>query len=212
VASATASATEVAASAASPVASSSASAVPAGDTRVGGTAQGISLDVPTSWVTVDLTQETAQSAAKKIGLSGISAATILQDLQELQKLHGIMVIDVKYGVDNPAAFAPNLNAYCSASGVNDTGAAGVPLLTQSAAAEFAKVGGTDITQKDLNIGGVPGVVTSYQLTSSSAGTIYQSQLEVLPKPNDACFVTVSVGKGESASSVLSTAAATAEFP
>jgi hypothetical protein len=115
-------------------------------------------------------------------------------------------------VDNPHGFAPNLNAYCAASGVTDVGTAGVPLLQTGAAAEFAKLGATHITQKDLEIGAVPGVETSYQLSSSSAGTIYSSQLEVLPKPNDACYVTVTGGKAGAEDNVVSTAAATAQFP
>jgi hypothetical protein len=62
------------------------------------------------------------------------------------------------------------------------------------------------------IGGVPGLDTSYQVYSSSQGTIYGSQLEVLPAPDKICFVTVTDGKGESDGSVVSTAAATAQFP
>ena len=53
---------------------------------------------------------------------------------------------------------------------------------------------------------------AYQLTSSTAGTLYGTQLEVLPAPNKICFVTVTVGKGYSDASVVSTAAATAQFP
>jgi hypothetical protein len=59
---------------------------------------------------------------------------------------------------------------------------------------------------------VPGVETPYQLHSSGAGTIYGSQLEVLPKPDKACFVTVTDGEGQSAGDVLIVAAATVQFP
>jgi hypothetical protein len=76
-------------------------------------------------------------------------------------------------------------------------------------AEFAKLGATNITQKDIEIGGLAGVESSYQLSSASAGTIYESQLEVLPKPDKACFVTVT---GGSEGNVVSVAAATAQFP
>ena len=68
---------------------------------------------------------------------------------------------------------------------------------------------THITQKDLEIGGVPGVETSYDLTASGVGTISASQLEVLPAPNKICEVTVS---GGSQGTVISVAAATAQFP
>jgi hypothetical protein len=197
---------------ASPVAPSSPDSVPAGYTRVGGAAQGISVAAPASWVAVNLAKETIESAAHNAGLSGVSASTLIQDMESLQKLHGVFVFDVKSAVDSPQGFARNLNAYCIVSGVTDAGAAGVPLLKTSTAAEFEKSGATHLTQKDLQIGGVPGVETSYQLNSSTEGTIYGSQLEVLPNPDKACYVTVTVVKGESAGNVLGVAAATAQFP
>jgi hypothetical protein len=196
-------------STASPAAPSSPPTVPAGYTRVGGTAQGISLAAPSSWVAVDLANETLQSAAKKLNLHGISASALVQDMETLQKAHGVFVMDVKAVVDGQQQFAPNLNAYCSVSGVSDAGAAGVPFMKTLAAAEFEKLGATHITQQDIQIGGVPGVETSYQLSSSSAGTVYASQLEVLPKPDKVCEVTVT---GEKQGNVVRTAAATAQFP
>lgn len=170
---------------------------------------GISVAAPASWVTVNLANETIQSAANKLNLHGISAATIVQDIESAQKLHAVLVVDLKAAVDSPQHFTPDLSAFCSASGVTDAGAAGVPILKTLSAAEFAKVGATHITQQDLEIGGVPGVETSYQLSSSSAGTIYQSLLEVLPKPDQVCDVSVT---GESEGDVVSVAAATGRFP
>lgn len=153
-----------------------------------------------------------RSAANKIGLSGLSATTLVQEMESLQKLHEVFVFDVKSAVDSPQHFARDLNAYCAVSGVTDVGAAGVPFLQSAAAAEVEKVGATHVTQTHLEIGGVPGVETSYQLSSSSVGTLYGPQLEVLPKPDKVCFVTVTVAKGESEGNVLSVAAATARFP
>ncbi|MCW2933904.1 MAG: hypothetical protein JWM19_4866 [Actinomycetia bacterium] len=196
---------------ASPSAPSSAAAVPAGYTRAGGAAQGISVATPASWVAVDLAKETIDSASKKIGLKGFSASTLTQDMESLLKLHAVFVVDVT-GAVNGQSFAPNLNAYCVTSGVTDVGAAGAPLLKEEAAAEFQKIGAAHVTQKDLEIGGVPGVETSYQLSSSSVGTLYGSQLEVLPKPDKACFVTLTVANSQSAGNTLSVAAATAQFP
>jgi hypothetical protein len=191
-------------------ASASAAAVPAGYTRVGGAAQGISIAAPTSWVAINLATQSIQSAANSAGLKGISSAQLVQDMTALQKLHGIIVFDVASAVDGH--FARNLNAYCSTSGVTETGAAAVPLVKEEAAAEFAKLDSTNITQRDLEIGGVPGVETSYQVYSATQGTIYGSQLEVLPASDKICFVTVTEGKGESDGDVVSTAAATAQFP
>jgi hypothetical protein len=190
----------------------SAGAVPAGDTRIGGAAQGISLAAPTSWVTLNPTKASLTAAADKAGVRGLSAATLIQDMASIQKLHGVIVFDVKSAVDSPEHFVPNLNAYCSASGVTDVGAAGVPLIKSAAAAEFAKLGATHIVSQQLEVGGMTGVETTYQLDSPSEGTIYGSQLEVLPAQNKICFVTVTVGQGESDDGVVSTAAATAQFP
>jgi hypothetical protein len=196
---------------ASPAASSSPGSVPAGYTRVGGATQGISVAAPASWVAVNLAKESIQSAANRAGLKGVSASTLVQLMESLQNLHAVVVFDVKSAVDSPQHFARNFNAYCFASGVTEVGAAGVPLLKASASAQFEKLGSTHITQKNIEIGGVPGVETSYQVSSSTEGTIYGSQLEVLPKPNKACVVTVTVAQGESAGNVVSVAAATAQF-
>jgi hypothetical protein len=198
--------------AASPGGTGSAAAVPPGYTRIGGAAQGISIAVPASWVTVNPAKQSLASAAKEAGLKEVSAATLEQDMTSLQKLHGIIVFDVKSGVDSPTHFTRNLNAYCSVSGVTEAGAAAVPFIKQAASAEFEQLGATHVTQQDLEIGAVPGVDTSYQVQSSTQGTLHGAQLEVAPKPDQLCFVTLSFGAGESGGSVLSTAAATAQFP
>lgn len=197
--------------AASSAASSSPAPVPAGYTRIGGAAQGISVAAPASWAVVDPTKDSIKNAASRLDLKGVSADTLVQDLQTMQKLHGIMVVDAKSAVDDPNHFARNLNAYCSTSGVTDKGSAGVQLLRTGAAAEFQQMGATNVTQKDVVIGGVPGLETSYQLNSPNIGTLYGSQLEVLPKADDACFVTLSVDASEPAGNILSVAAATAQF-
>ena len=214
-ASATRSATAATASgspAASAVAPSSARPVPAGFTRAGGAAQGISVAVPASWASVNLAKQSIETAASKLGLSGLSASALIQQVTALQKLHAVSVFDVKSAVDSPQHFARNLNAYCVDSGITDVGAAGVAFLKTAAAAELAKDGMTLIAQQDLEVGGVPGVETSYQASSSSEGVLHGSQLGVLPKPDKACFVTLTSGKGESEGDYLSVAAATAEFP
>jgi hypothetical protein len=167
---------------------------------------------PASWVAVNLARESIESAASKIGLKGISASTLVQLMESLQKQHPVIVFDVKSAQDSPRDFARNLNAYCVVSGVNDVGAAGVPLIKAEAAAGFQRLNAANVTQRDIQIGGVPGVETSYQLNATSAGTIYGSQLEVLPKPDKACFVTLTVVQGQSADNILSVAASTAQFP
>lgn len=199
--------------AASSAASSSPGSVPAGYTRIGGAEQGISIAAPASWVALNLDKVSAQVAASKISTTATSNATLVQDIEKLQKLHAVAVWDVKSAVNSPQQFARNLNAYCvHPTGITVVGAASVPQLRAAVAQEYEQQGMTHITQQDLTIGGVPGVETSYQVTSPTEGTIYGSQLEVLPKPNEICSVSLAVGAGESAGNILSTAAATAQFP
>jgi len=179
---------------------------------VGGSAQGISIGVPSSWVAINLAKESIQTAAHSIGLTGISASTLIQDMESLQKLHAVFVFDLKSVADSSSHFAANLNAYCSNSGITDYGSAGVPFVQQAAAIEFRQLHAADVKQRDIKVGGVPGLETTYQLTSASAGTLQAGQIEVLPKPDRACFVTLTSVKGQYPSRILAVAAATAKFP
>jgi hypothetical protein len=185
-------------------------AVPAGYKRVGGTAQGVSVAIPASWVNANLTNETAQEAASEISLHGVSTSALVQDLEALQKVHGIVAFDTSSIASSPEHFARNINAYCTSSGVTEVGSAGVQTLKKEEVSGLRDEA-THISQKDVEIGGVPGAETSYEL-SSSTGLMYGSQLEVMPKPDKACFVTLSVGSGQSQSDFLAVAAATAQFP
>jgi hypothetical protein len=206
-----------AASTAPPTAAASASAsasvavaVPAGYVRIGGAEQGISVAVPGSWVVVNPDQNSIDAGANKLKVAGLSATTVSQDLSELQKVHGVIAVDVASAVADHGKFARTINAYCSESGVTDTGSAGVPLIKAGAKDEIGAIG-SHITQQDAEIGGVPGVQTSYQLKSATIGTLYGSQLEVLPKPSVACFVTLSAITPQQLS-LLAVAAKTAQFP
>ena len=158
--------------------------------RIGGAAQGMSLAVPSSWVTVNFAEQTMREAIRKIGLHGISQATLTRDMQALQKLHAVYAVDSKSTVGSSGHFATNINAYCTNSGITESGSAGVAILRQSAATELQQIGGQNLSQTDLKVGGVPGVQTSYTLSTSGAGTLHAAQLEVLPKPGRACFVTL----------------------
>jgi hypothetical protein len=142
----------------------------------------------------------------------MSNATLVQDVQTLQKLHAVAVWDVNSAKSSPQHFARNLNAYCFQGAGIDVGAAGLPELKSAVLNVLGGQGATHLTQQDITIGGVPGVETSYQVISSATGTVYGAQLEVVPKQDDTCTVTLSYGSGQSVGSVLSVAAATAEFP
>jgi hypothetical protein len=195
-----------ASSTASPAVSISPGPVPAGYQRVGGAAQGISVAAPASWAVVNLAGETVQSAASKMNLRGASGTAIRADMESGLKWHAVFAFDVKTAVDDP--LPPDLNAFCLQTGTIGVGAVGVPLLTAVSASAVERLGATHITQKDLDIGGVPGVETSFQV-SYSRGTVHSSELAVFPKRGEECEVAVA---GPSEASLASVAAATAQFP
>jgi hypothetical protein len=155
---------------------------PAGYQRIGGPAQGLSVAVPSSWVTVNLSQQSIAEAIKKIGLRGANQATLAQTLQALQKLQAVYATS--------PGNSTNVNAYCTNSGLAESGSASVPLVRRLAATELQRLGALNLTQTDTEIGGVPGVTTSYTLSTSGAGTLHAAQLEVLPRAQRACFVTM----------------------
>lgn len=189
-----------------------AAAIPAGYQRVGGTAQGISVAVPKSWVAMNPATESIKSAAKKLNVRGLSASTLMSDMQQIEAKHGIIVFDVHSASVNPGHFVTNLNAYCSQSGVTDTGSAGVPIIkSQIGPALQQQLHATNLSEQNVTIGGVPGLQTSFTI-SSGLGDISETQLDVLPKPDRACFVTLSGPHGKLPSSVISAAAETAQYP
>jgi len=190
---------------------SSSTSLPAGYQRVGGAAQGVSMAVPSSWISINFAQQNMRQAVQKIGLHGVSQATLTQDLNSLQKLKGVYDVDVKSVKNSPEHFATNISAYCTASGISQSGSAGVPVLRQSAASQLGQVGAENIKQTDEEIGGVPGVKTAYNLSSSAVGLLQGAQLEVLPKPDRVCFITLTAG-GSFPSAVLDTVAASVQYP
>lgn len=185
-------------------------AAPSGYQRIGGAAQGVSLAVPGSWVTINFARQTMQAAIKKIGLHGVSPATLAQDMQALQKLHAVYAVDIKSTVAAPGHFATNINAYCTTSGITESGSSGIAILRQSAATELGQLGAQNLSQTNVEIGGVPGVQTSYTLSTSGAGTLHAAQLEVLPKSDRACFVTLTAA-GPLPSGVLAQIAPSVQY-
>jgi hypothetical protein len=198
-------------SAGTPSAAASGAAVPAGDQRIGGAAQGISIAVPASWVAINLAEETLKQAAAKLHLGNLNANQVLQGTAALQKDHAVIVYDLSGLTDSPTAFATNLNAYCAASEFTNTASSAVAILRQSVPEEFQSIGATGIVLRNVSVGGVPGLEVTYEI-GSAVGPLYEGQLEVAPKPDRLCAVTLSGAKGSFPLNVLTVAAATAQFP
>jgi hypothetical protein len=197
--------------ASSPAASPSpaAAAVPAGYQRMGGPGSGISLDIPASWVVLHPTTGTLANAMRKSGIrlhDGLTSAQLIQDIQSVVERHGVIAFDITSQAVS-GGFATNINAFCGASGVTDTGSAAIPALKQVARTAFQMMGGTVTSQQDVMIGGIPGVRTVYTL-KTAAGLLPAAQLEVLPRPNVGCYITTT---GTAPASVIQQAAASARF-
>jgi hypothetical protein len=167
--------------------------------------------VPNSWVSVNLAKQTLEAAASKLDMPGINGSTLVQDMQSLQKNHAIFAFDITSAASSPGHYVRNLNAYCFSSGVTDTGSASVPFLTQVVKSQLSPVA-SDITQRDVTIGGVPGLETSYKVKSGNGAGVQGAQLEVLPKPDVFCVVTLTFNGTQTQGNYLAVAAATAQFP
>jgi hypothetical protein len=193
-----------------------ATVLPSGYARVGGSAQGISVAIPADWVTVDLSKAPTGGAAGQLKVPGLSAADLTADIAELEKVHAVFAADTAKDAqpskDQPSKehYTRNLSAYCGDSGVTESGRAGLADLASSARSEFTSVA-SNITQTDLMVGNVPGLETSYQQHSGTLGTLYGSQLEVLPKPGQVCSVTLTAVTPQPNSPILAVAALTAQF-
>lgn len=217
VSSSTVSSSPASSSTASSSASASASAsvaVPAGDHRIGGSSVGISIEVPASYAVIDTSSLTGiDSGLGKLGIQGVSATTLRQELEAFQKLHGVFALDSQSMTTNPNHFADNINAYCGSSGTSLTGSAVAPLLRQAVVTQYQqKTGAQDVTATDASLGGVPGVQVTYVLTYTNGSKAYGSQVIAAIKPQKACFVTLTLAQPGSAGQILSVAAASAQFP
>lgn len=159
---------------------------------------------------VDLTKESPESVVSKVDPNdGTYTTNLLHDLETGRKEHAIWAYDAQAAALRNRHLVANLNASCGASGTTDVGAAGIPLIKAQLAYVLGTVKATHITWQDLKVDGVPGVEVSSQFTTPGYETTYGWELAVLPKPHQACEVTVSGGNGASLGSILSVAAATA---
>jgi hypothetical protein len=180
--------------------------------RIGGAAQGVSLEVPGSWITVNFSDQTVKQAVGVLGGQGASVDTSLtQELTPLAKLHAVYAADVSSASTAPGHFATNLNAYCASSGISQAGSAGVAIIGRTWASELEQVGAQNLTQTAARLGKTAGVRSSYTLSTSSAGQLHAVQLEVLPESGRACFVTLTAA-GPVPATVLSRAVATIQYP
>lgn len=179
--------------------------------RIGGRAQGVSVEVPSSWTSVDFSHQTVQQAIRIIGASGTIETALTQTLTPLARLHAAYAADVSSAKTAPGHFMTNVNGYCAGSGISQTGSVGAAVIGRTWASELQQVGAQDLTQTAVKLGTAAGVESSYTLSASSAGTLHAVQLQVLPKPGKACFVTLTAA-GQVPGPVLAQAISSIQYP
>jgi hypothetical protein len=179
--------------------------------RIGGAAQGVSVEVPASWVAVDFSRQTVQQAIGIVEVHGTGQTALTQQLDPLAKLRAVYAADTGSGNGSPGHSMTSLNAYCSSSGVSLTGSVGAAVIGRSWAAQLQQDGARNLTQTAATLGSVAGVRSSYTLSTASAGPVDAVQLEVLPKAGRACFVTLTAA-GPVPATVLARAIATIQYP
>jgi hypothetical protein len=182
-----------------------------GNQRMGGAAQGISIEVPSSFRVLDLTSETtAVNSIAKLGLTSTAVDTLVPQAKQFQQLHAALAVDAKAALTSAGQFPDNIGAYCVDSGTDLAGSGAVPTIRKQLTSEFGALQVSDISMADVPVGGVPGVETTY-LLKSSAETLRAGQLVVAPAPRKFCFVTLTTSVPTFAESILSTTAQTAQF-
>jgi hypothetical protein len=181
--------------------------------RIGGTTQGISIEVPGSFGVVDMTSETtAVNSIAKLGLTSSAVVNpLVQQLAQYQQEHPAVAVDATGTAARSGQFADNIIAYCAGSGTDLTGSSALPDIKKTMTTQLDGLEVTGVSTNSLAVGGVPGLVTTYQVLSST-GMLAAGQLEVAPRPGEICFVTLTTAPGTYSKSIISTAAQTAQFP
>lgn len=199
-------------SAATSAAPASPASTGSGYQPIGGAAAGVSVDVPSSWHTVDFSQLTVPQAFSQLALPGVSESQFAAELQPLANVHGVMAIDTIADVQTHAGdFAPTVNAYCTSSGITRSGSAGVSSLRQATQSTLTQELATITSQTDTQIGGVPGLENVYDSSPAPGVIVYAAQLAALPASGRACYVTLSA-PGDLPSVALAEAISTVQFP
>jgi hypothetical protein len=182
-----------------------------GNQRIGGAAQGISIEVPGSFSVLDLTSETtAVNSVAKLGLTSAAVDTLVPQVKQFQQLHGALAVVPRGAAANSGQFPDNIGAYCIDSGTDLVGSSAVATIKKQLTTEFGGLQVSNVSMDNMSVGGVPGLETTY-LLNSSAGPLAAGQLEVAPKPQKFCYVTLTTSFGTFSTSILPTAAKTAQF-
>lgn len=163
--------------------------VPAGYQALGGHAQGVRLAVPQRWVVIELSHVSFAEAVKRLGLKGVNQETLNRSFAVLKKLKAVYAADPVSVTRSQHRFMTNLNAYCAPD----------RLLSVTSPHNALKAG-IEIELKDLHavnthvsyitIDGRAGARVSYELSTSTSGTIPGLQFQFVRSQTRMCFVTM----------------------
>jgi len=193
-----------------PAASTAPAPVPAGYKRIGGPVHRLSFAIPDSWILVNPTPQGLRESYKRVGISNISLEFVLQDLANLKKWNGLLAEDFKDASTSSVRYAPNISGWCTNSRTPISGSAGVAIL-RSVLPQFQQVlHARNMNASDINVGGIPGLEVSFTL-NSRAGTLYSTELQVLPKSYRDCVVALTATQDQLQGKVIPVVASTALF-
>jgi hypothetical protein len=172
--------------------SASTPAAPAGYQTVGGSQQGVSLAVPSSWKAVAFPQDSTSKAASTIGLPAADEKSLETDILEpLAKLKALYAFNTPgvIKLSGGEFFGANVNAYCTSSGVSDQGSAALSQIQSEATQQLKTLPATVGASKDLTLGGIPGLEIDYSPVSPAPAipTVNAVELVTAPSSGEACF-------------------------
>lgn len=159
-------------------------ALPPGYQRIGGVGQGLYLAVPKSWTVFDLAVQTPAAAFMTL-LEKTDSSDAIGEFRSfaspLGPVHGVYATDL-----HSTAFATSLSAYCTRSGTNQSGRAGLPLLRGATSHLTSRV--QDVRRTDVRLGTVPGLELTYSESKPGVSTLYGAQFDALPVGGTLCVI------------------------
>jgi hypothetical protein len=194
--------------------SARATAAPQRYQRIGGAAQGVSMEIPGSWLVVDLARQTPVEAFKwlrsKLPPDNPAIFDQIEDtLTALATQHAVYAVDSRSMGPPPGQYPTSIAALCGLSGTAQTGRASLPFLREQTS-EVGN-GGYDVRRTDVRVGTVPGLEITYEQSSQLEGVMYGAQLDALPSEGLVCSITA-VATDAVPSGVISEVARTVRYP
>lgn len=161
--------------------------VPAGFKRLGGPGNGVSVAVPASWATLDLTKDDIEQGLAQSGLSGSALDQAKQALKALVTSKAVWASDPASVERSPDKFATNLNGFCQ----RGTGATAAQLIAD-AKAQLATLDAEVSEAGEVRAGAGTAVRIVYTFTAG--GVKVRGTQFYVPASGRTCIVTISTDR------------------